>query len=187
MQLCTLPWLGYVPDDVFAAPAPAVARLAEQLNISPSELRGYGVREQTRTDHLRQIAAYLGWRPVGEIELKELDEFLLARAMEHDSPTLLFRLACEQVRSSRLIRPGPDLLSRHVGTAREAAKAETYERMKPLLTVERRKELDQLLVVDPELGLTRLHWLNRGATRASPAAIKTELGKLEFLAGPGCA
>jgi uncharacterized protein DUF4158 len=58
---------GYVPDDVFAAPAPAVARLAEQLNISPSELRGYGVREQTRTDHLRQIAAYLGWRPVGEI------------------------------------------------------------------------------------------------------------------------
>ena len=49
VQLCTLPWLGYVPDDVFAAPAAAAARLAEQLNISPSELRGYGVREQTRT------------------------------------------------------------------------------------------------------------------------------------------
>ncbi len=29
VQLCTLPWLGYVPDDVTAAPAAAVARLAE--------------------------------------------------------------------------------------------------------------------------------------------------------------
>ncbi|WP_026467734.1 hypothetical protein [Amycolatopsis alba] len=29
------------------------------------------------------------------MELKELDEFLLARALEHDSPTSLFRLACE--------------------------------------------------------------------------------------------
>jgi hypothetical protein len=31
VQLCTLPWLGYVPDDVFAAPAPAVARLVAEL------------------------------------------------------------------------------------------------------------------------------------------------------------
>jgi Domain of unknown function (DUF4158) len=73
VQLCTLPWLGYVRDDVFAAPAPAVARLAEQLDISLSELRGYGVREQTADDHLRQIAAYLVWRPVSEIELEELE------------------------------------------------------------------------------------------------------------------
>jgi TnpA family transposase len=29
--------------------------------------------------------------------VKELDEFLLARAMEHDAPSLLFRLACEHL------------------------------------------------------------------------------------------
>jgi hypothetical protein len=31
VQLCTLPWLGFVPDDVPAAPAAAVARLSERL------------------------------------------------------------------------------------------------------------------------------------------------------------
>jgi hypothetical protein len=31
VQLCTLPWLGYVPDDVTAAPAAAVAQLSEKL------------------------------------------------------------------------------------------------------------------------------------------------------------
>ena len=33
VQLCTLPWLGFVPDDVAAAPAAAVARLSEKLGI----------------------------------------------------------------------------------------------------------------------------------------------------------
>ena len=39
------------------------------------------------------MARYLGWRPPTSLELEELDEFLLARALERDSPLLLFRLA----------------------------------------------------------------------------------------------
>jgi hypothetical protein len=50
VQLCTLPWLGFVPDDVSAAPAAAVGRLSQRLGIAMGELRGYGEREQTRTD-----------------------------------------------------------------------------------------------------------------------------------------
>ena len=33
VQLCTLPWLGFVPDDVTSAPAVAVARLSERLQV----------------------------------------------------------------------------------------------------------------------------------------------------------
>jgi hypothetical protein len=65
VQLCTLPWLGFVPDDVAAAPAAAVARLSERLGIPVGALRGYGAREQTRTGHLCEVAAYLGWRTPG--------------------------------------------------------------------------------------------------------------------------
>ncbi|MGH3280996.1 MAG: DUF4158 domain-containing protein, partial [Trebonia sp.] len=65
------------------------------LGIAVGELRGYGAREQTRSDHLRDVAAYLGWRQVGRPHWKDLEGFLFARAMEHDSPKLLFRLACE--------------------------------------------------------------------------------------------
>jgi hypothetical protein len=42
VQLCTLPWLGFVPDDVPAAPAVAVGWLSQRLGVAVAELRGYG-------------------------------------------------------------------------------------------------------------------------------------------------
>lgn len=55
VALCTLPWLGSVPDKVGAAPAVVVARLADQLNVDAAQLRSYGRRAQTRTEHLRLV------------------------------------------------------------------------------------------------------------------------------------
>jgi TnpA family transposase len=183
VQLCTLPWLGFVPDAVTTAPLVAVSRLAEQLRVSPKELTGYGEREQTRTDHLRLVLRYLGWRTAGRLELKELGEFLLARAMEHDSPSLLFRLAGEHLRTSRVVRPGVVTLIERVAAARTRAERETYGRIAHLLTETRRAELDGLLVTDPELGMARLRWLHTGPAEASAAAVKTEVRKLLFLRG----
>jgi len=60
MTLCTLPWLGFIPDSMATAPPIAVARLAEQLDLAPAALKLYGRRPKTRTDHLRPVAAYLG-------------------------------------------------------------------------------------------------------------------------------
>jgi TnpA family transposase len=183
VQLCTLPWLGFVPDEVTSAPAVAVARLSERLQIPMDELRFYGERDQTRTDHLRSVARYLGWRQASALELEELDEFLLARALEHDSPTLLFRLACEHLISARVIRPGVVKVLERVATAREAASGETFDRVVHLLTAQRQVELDKLLVVDDTVGSTRLAWLGKGPTEASASAVKAEVGKLLYLRG----
>ncbi len=183
VQLCTLPWLGYVPDDVAGAPPVAVARLASQLRLDPGVLAGYGDREQTRTDHLREVMSYAGWRSADRLVLKELDEFLLARAMEHDSPSLLFRLACEHLITSRVLRPGPVKLLERVATARAWAERDTYDRLAGELTPARCAGLDATLAVDPEIGMTRLRWLGTGPTEASAAAVKTEVRKLKFLRG----
>ncbi|WP_231510038.1 DUF4158 domain-containing protein [Streptosporangium roseum] len=56
VALCTLSWLGFVPDKVSTAPPVAVARLADQLGVDPVELRSYGRRAKTRTEHLRLVA-----------------------------------------------------------------------------------------------------------------------------------
>jgi len=102
--------------------------------------------------------------------------------MEHDSPRLLFRLACEYLMSVRVIRPGVVNILERVATARDRALAETWTRVEHLVQGERRRaELDGLLVVDPYLGRTPLAWLGIGPTHASPAAVKGELEKLAYL------
>jgi hypothetical protein len=67
VQLCTLPWLGFVPDNVTSAPAPAVARLAEHLGVAAEVLSSYGARAQARTDHRGEVAKFLRWRQAGEV------------------------------------------------------------------------------------------------------------------------
>lgn len=140
VQLCTLPWLGFVPDDVPEAPPAAVARLSQRLGIPVGELRSYGARGQTRTEHLRQVVAYAAWRSMDTAEWKGLDEFLFARGVEHDSPKLLFRLACEYPTSSRIVRPGVVTVLEHVATARARAREETWTRTEHLLTEQRRAD-----------------------------------------------
>jgi hypothetical protein len=57
--------------------------------------------------------------------MKELEQFLLDRTMEHDSPTLLFNLATEYLMAAKTIRPGVTTLAKMVATARTSATALT--------------------------------------------------------------
>ncbi len=185
VQLCTLPWLGFVPDEVRVAPAVAVARLAARLSVDPVVLAGYGHRDQTRTDHLRQVTNYLGWQPAptSGVELKELEKFLECRAMEHDSPSLLFNLACEHLLASKTVRPGVVTLMQLVASARATASTLTYEMVAPMLTTGMRTNLDQLLILDGDLGMTPLAWLTTPAVEATARSVKAELDKLMFVRG----
>ncbi len=95
-------------------------------------------------------------------------KFLFARAMEHDSPKLLFRQVCEYLSSSMLVRPGIVKILDRVAAARERAREETWTRVAPLLTLRRQAELDEMLAVDPVLGRTRLSWLGSGSLTVPP-------------------
>jgi len=85
-----------------------------------------GWQGETRRKHRAQVLDRLGWRLCAAGERKLLDEFLLARALEHDAPGVLLQLACDRLRAERIVRPSVDSLTRRVVTARDAARAETY-------------------------------------------------------------
>lgn len=180
VQLCTLPWLGFVPGDVRSAPPVAVARIAARLDVDPGALAGYGERDQTRTDHLRLVAEHSGWSPApsGGSALKELEGFLLSRAMEHDSPSLLLGLACEYLSPAKTIRPGVLTMMRLVASARSAAGALTHEKVSHLLTDQMTSDLDRLLTLDDGVGMTRLAWLIQPAVEATAACGATAAARL---------
>lgn len=130
LQLCTLRYLGFVPTDFRATPQNAVSSVAEQLGIAPSFLAQYNNR-RTQSDHRRSVRAYLRFRQATPLDVYALQTWLLARALEHDQPTVLLQLACEKLSRERIVRPGVTRLERFVATAREKAHAETFRQLTP--------------------------------------------------------
>ncbi|MER6990305.1 hypothetical protein ABT337_10955 [Saccharopolyspora hirsuta] len=56
VALCSLPWLGFVPDDVTSAPRAEVVRLAVQLGVDPGVIRHYGPQDEDPHRPAGQIA-----------------------------------------------------------------------------------------------------------------------------------
>ena len=108
LQLCTLRFMGFVPDDLGSAPPDAVDFVAHQLAVEPNVLTAYGARAQTRQDHLVAVQTHLGFRKVGRDDVHTLADWLLERALEHDKPTLLYELACEKLRTAAAGSAGRD-------------------------------------------------------------------------------
>jgi hypothetical protein len=187
LQLCALRYLGFAPDDLSTTPWEIVSYVAPQLGVPPEAIQPYGQRIKTRTTHLLQAQAYLGFRTATPLDLYGLQTWLGERALEHDKPTLLLQLACDKLRRDQIVRPGLTRLERLVATARQSAHTETFRRLTPLLTSARSTLLDDLLVPDPQTGRTGLNWLRREATAASAPQLVETLMKVNALLDLGIA
>lgn len=185
LQLCTLSYLGFVPEDLQQIPKPVVEFLARQLSATPELLREYGSRPQTRTDHLSEIEAYLGFHKMTSAEESEFDEWLTTRAVEHDRPLLLLQMLCERLQSQKIIQPGITILERFVTKARNQARELTWETVSHLVTDESRITLDELLIVNEQLKRTPLNWLRTRATSSSANSILQVLEKILYLRQTG--
>jgi TnpA family transposase len=185
LQLCILRYLGFVPDDLQATPHEVVTFVSEQLEIDPHVLPFYASRRRTQTDHQLHVQAYLKFRRATPLDFYALHTWLVERALEHDKPTLLLQLACEKLYREKIVRPGVTRLERLVATARDQAHDETFHRLTPLLTEERKAFLAGLLTPDPQTGRTRLSWLRQEAVSHVASQIIATLHKIAFLHDTG--
>jgi hypothetical protein len=178
LQLGTLRFLGFCPDDLSTAPEAVVAFVARQLDVAPGGLARYGRRGQSRTEHLRQIRRHLGFRKAVTGDLARLENWLVDRALEHDRPTSLLHLACEHLLGLRIERPGITHLERLIAAARRRAQPETYRRLSPVLTGGCNARLEGLLTVAAATGRSSLAWLQQSVASSTPPTILVTLEKL---------
>jgi TnpA family transposase len=186
LQIGSLRLLGFVPAELELAPPPVVEYVAAQLSTAPADLAEYSTRAKTRYEHVEAAERHVGLRRTDRGDLKMLGDWLVERAMEHDRPIVLFRLACEFLRNQGLVRPGATTVERAVIGARTRAWDETHRRIAPQL-VGLHDVLDDLLVVDERLGITPLVWLRRTGPTENAATIKEQLAKIERLRAVGAA
>ncbi len=174
-----------MPDGVAAAPPSIVERLADRVSVPATAIVDYGTRSQTRTEHLVEVLAFEGWVTAAPSEWEAIDEFLFARALEHDSPRLLFNAACEFCGCRGSCVP---VFSACWSTSRPLAIAPTRRRgIGSRRTC--RPSCDRCSmsswVVDASAGGSRHEWLERAPTTSNAANLRGELDKLEFLRSIG--
>jgi len=61
LQLGAVRWLGFIPEDLTAAPPEALAALGEALDVPPRAIFEYAVRAPTRVEHRLLVRAHAGW------------------------------------------------------------------------------------------------------------------------------
>ena len=185
IQIGAMRLLGFVPDDLSAVPDAVLTFVAEQVGASPGTVTDYTTRQQTRSEHVTAVIRHLGFRRTDRGDLKLLGDWLTERALEHDRPIVVFRLACEFLHAEYLARPGVTVIERAVIAARQRANLETYQRLASQLTARARRRLDQLLEVQPKLGMTPLVWLRRPGTGSLVTQIREHLARIELLRSVG--
>ena len=182
LQLCALRYLGFVPRNLSAAPRSAACFVADQLSRSARTRFNPTLDASRRADSTSpRFREPLGFSMLRSRDLEELEAWLVERALEHEAPKVLFRLARERLRTERLVFPAPDRIVRLVSSARGRAQERTYTLVEPLLSAERRAQLDGLLEAKASNSWSTLKWLGQGASGESPGSIKSEVAKLAFL------
>lgn len=183
LSLCSLRFLGFIPEQFNQTPDSITNFLLKQLDIAtlPHNLDQYGVRSQTKSDHAAVIEKHLGFRRFNKHDQAQLAQWLLPQAMEHDRPTLLLKLLLGKLKYDKVIRPSLYALERLVSSVREQARQQTYRLLQYLLTNDRQEFLDRLLLVDEAKGKTLLTWLRQRAVSHSPYEICLTLEKIAFL------
>jgi TnpA family transposase len=185
LQLCALRYMGFVPHDLKSVPSRTLRYVADQLQVSTAELDNYDAGN--RKEHLRASHIHVGLRRATELDGLGLEKWLLERALEHDQPTVLFKLASEHLKQQQIARLGTARLARMVSTARSQAQEATYRILQPLLTEECRTLLNKLLEVNETLKRTDLFWLQRTPTDHNLGQLLETLDKILFLQNHGVA
>ncbi|MCC0179924.1 DUF4158 domain-containing protein, partial [Waterburya agarophytonicola K14] len=72
LQLGTLRYLSFIPDNFLQSPSVVIEYVAQQLEVSPTVLKDYGERDQTKTSQLREIQDYLGFRKSNKADYRTL-------------------------------------------------------------------------------------------------------------------
>ena len=93
VQLCALRSFGFVPDDLTAAPSELIVAVADRIDIGVSDYAAYAATTvgRTRREHIEWVTTHAGWVTCGRGEWKRLGDWLVDRALEHDSVSVLFR------------------------------------------------------------------------------------------------
>ena len=106
---------------------PLVGFIAEQLELPLAALTDYAAREQTMTDHAREIGGALGVRPPVRTDLSIMIEAAASAAWSTDKGASIASAVVAALREKAIMLPAPAAIERAGITGRATARKRVHE------------------------------------------------------------
>jgi hypothetical protein len=187
VQFALIRYPGLTLTQVTAQPGadldPLVSFIARQLELPSTALADYAAREQTMTDHAREIGAALGQRPPVRTDLAMMIEAAASAAWQTDKGVVIAGAIVAALRDKAIMLPAPATIERAGITGRATARKRVHEGLLAGLSPEQLAALDELVSLDPETGFTRLTALRTIPAGPKPNHVREIIDKLGVVRG----
>ena len=167
VMLCYLRFPGRILQQGEQPPAAICAFVAEQLGLDAAHFGDYAERDQTRREHVLEIQADLGLRPMTRAMYRDVAAWLLPTALATDHGPTLVTAVLEELRARHIVGPPLPAIERLGGSVRARAQRQLWRQLTDGLTDQQRESLDQLLEVRAGGGQSTLAWLRQTAYAAT--------------------
>lgn len=157
---------------------PLVSFIASQLQLPTAALADYATREQTMTDHARELGAALGLRSPTRADLSLMIDAAASAAWSTDKGALIAGAVVAALRGKAIMLPATATIECAAITGRATARKRVHDALLASLSPEQLAALDDLLSLDPETGFTRLTSLRTIPTSPKPDHVREILDKL---------
>lgn len=181
VQLCYLRFPGRVWELGEKVPKPVLSYIALQLDVKSKLIKNYALRDTTRREHLAKISYVFEYSPLNIFYYKKLSKWLIQVAFGTDKGIALVEALIEEMRRCKIIIPAMSTVERLAWETRRRAQKQCYLSLTKHLTTFQKKEIDGLLVLNPDKNRTPLVWLRQPPGVPNPKNFLKVLEKLEFI------
>lgn len=168
-------------QDTGSAPAPLVAFVAAQIGVSPTALADYAEREQTMTDHARQLAARLGLRASTRADMLFMVEAAERAAWSTECGIEICAAVIHALRDSRIMLPSIATIERAALAGRALARKAAAQKLTDGLSEDQVTALANLFSDKDQGGPSWLTWIKSIPVAPKPDRVKEILDRLKLV------
>jgi len=179
VQLCLLRYPGWPLKPGELPPPNLLGYVAAQLAVDAEEICEYPRRDRTRREHIQWLARTYDFHSYNAPYPQMLRQHLLHEAVATDSSYALVQSSLDWLHSRRIIPPALATLETVARTVRGEIERTTFQSIEDSLTVDQRKNLDDMLDIGPSRG-SALGWLRRVPRSCSASGILDLIQRIEW-------
>nr|WP_246485631.1 Tn3 family transposase [Aminobacter carboxidus] len=151
------------------------------MGIDPREFALYSRRSQTRFEHSRHLAEYLGMRAATREDRRAALLAAIEAAMVADKGLPIATAVTNEFRKRNALLPSVHAIEKIGLAGRAIARRQAETALLAGFSVDQLETFDRLLKVDPVIGQTRFNWLRSAPEAPGADNLLGLMDRLEFL------